>query len=228
MRLLLGLRAGLPGGAGAHGGGRRGAAEANHVTRAGGAPAGQALREAGDGAGGARSWSKLELTGCELSLSLVGDRAIRRLNRTWRKKDKATDVLSFPAGDAAQGHARAAAARGRGHLAGHGEAAGQGVRAARWRRRWRATWRTACCTCWGTTTSGPRTRRRWRAPRRQLLGESGMVGGRGAGRAGPGGSVLTAPRDGRASSADPRAPCRSAAGSLAAHRWPSRCVGRRA
>ncbi len=46
---------------------------------------------------------KLELTGCELSISLVGDHAIRRLNRTWRKKDKATDVLSFPAGDLPKG-----------------------------------------------------------------------------------------------------------------------------
>lgn len=46
---------------------------------------------------------RLELRDCELSLSLVGDRAIRRLNRTWRKKDKATDVLSFPSGDAPPG-----------------------------------------------------------------------------------------------------------------------------
>jgi probable rRNA maturation factor len=46
---------------------------------------------------------RLELKGCELSLSLVGDRAIRRLNRTWRKKDKATDVLSFPAGELPRG-----------------------------------------------------------------------------------------------------------------------------
>lgn len=46
---------------------------------------------------------KLELTGCELSISLVGDHAIRRLNRTWRKKDKATDVLSFPAGELPKG-----------------------------------------------------------------------------------------------------------------------------
>jgi rRNA maturation RNase YbeY len=32
----------------------------------------------------------------ELSLSLVTDKSIRVLNRQWRKKDKATDVLSFP------------------------------------------------------------------------------------------------------------------------------------
>jgi len=45
----------------------------------------------------------LELDGCELSVALVGDRAIRRLNRTWRRKDQATDVLSFPAGEAPRG-----------------------------------------------------------------------------------------------------------------------------
>ncbi len=35
----------------------------------------------------------------ELSLSIVDDRAIRKLNAQWRGKDKATDVLSFSAGD---------------------------------------------------------------------------------------------------------------------------------
>ena len=32
----------------------------------------------------------------ELSLELVGDRRMRRLNRTYRKKDRPTDVLAFP------------------------------------------------------------------------------------------------------------------------------------
>ena len=32
----------------------------------------------------------------ELTLAFVGDAEIRRLNRKFRKKDKATDVLSFP------------------------------------------------------------------------------------------------------------------------------------
>jgi probable rRNA maturation factor len=41
----------------------------------------------------------LKLSKCELSVTLVGDAEIRRLNRAWRKKDKATDVLSFPAGE---------------------------------------------------------------------------------------------------------------------------------
>jgi probable rRNA maturation factor len=35
----------------------------------------------------------------ELSLLVVGDRRIRALNRTWRGKDAATDVLSFPLSD---------------------------------------------------------------------------------------------------------------------------------
>ncbi|MBX5482336.1 MAG: rRNA maturation RNase YbeY [Myxococcaceae bacterium] len=50
-----------------------------------------------------RFLSKLELEDVELSISLVGDRAIRRLNRIWRHKDKATDVLSFPAGELPRG-----------------------------------------------------------------------------------------------------------------------------
>lgn len=41
----------------------------------------------------------LNLRGAELSLTLVSDRQIRALNRDWRRKDKATDVLSFPSGD---------------------------------------------------------------------------------------------------------------------------------
>lgn len=34
-----------------------------------------------------------------VSVVLVGDAAMRRLNRDWRGKDRATDVLSFPADD---------------------------------------------------------------------------------------------------------------------------------
>lgn len=38
----------------------------------------------------------MKLDRAELSLTLVTDAQIRKLNRAWRKKDKATDVLSFP------------------------------------------------------------------------------------------------------------------------------------
>lgn len=50
-----------------------------------------------------RFLEQLGLEGRELSLSLVGDRAIRRLNRTWRRIDWPTDVLSFPAGEHPRG-----------------------------------------------------------------------------------------------------------------------------
>ena len=35
-------------------------------------------------------------TGSELSIELVGDRRMRRLNHVYRKKDRTTDVLAFP------------------------------------------------------------------------------------------------------------------------------------
>ncbi len=38
----------------------------------------------------------LGLSDAELSVLFVGDRAMRTLNRTWRGRDNATDVLSFP------------------------------------------------------------------------------------------------------------------------------------
>jgi probable rRNA maturation factor len=37
--------------------------------------------------------------GWHVSVLVVGDAAIRALNRRWRRHDRATDVLSFPAGD---------------------------------------------------------------------------------------------------------------------------------
>jgi probable rRNA maturation factor len=45
----------------------------------------------------------LDLDGVELSILLTTDEAIRGLNRAWRKKDSATDVLSFPAGEPPRG-----------------------------------------------------------------------------------------------------------------------------
>ncbi len=37
------------------------------------------------------------LAQCEVSILLTGDAEIRELNRTWRRKDRPTNVLSFPA-----------------------------------------------------------------------------------------------------------------------------------
>jgi probable rRNA maturation factor len=39
----------------------------------------------------------------EVSVLLTGDEAIRTLNRQYRRKDKATDVLSFPVADTVEG-----------------------------------------------------------------------------------------------------------------------------
>ncbi|MGZ6028492.1 MAG: rRNA maturation RNase YbeY [Myxococcaceae bacterium] len=45
-----------------------------------------------------RFLAALDLEGVELSILLTGDAGIRALNRRWRRKDRPTDVLSFPAG----------------------------------------------------------------------------------------------------------------------------------
>lgn len=60
-----------------------------------------------------RMLDALDLRGVEVSVALVGDETIRGLNREWRKKDKATDVLSFPMmDDAAVGVSGASPAGG--------------------------------------------------------------------------------------------------------------------
>ena len=43
--------------------------------------------------------SILDLRDVELSVLLTDDATIRVLNREWRRKDRPTDVLSFPAGE---------------------------------------------------------------------------------------------------------------------------------
>jgi probable rRNA maturation factor len=45
---------------------------------------------------GRRLLDALDRGDAELSILLVSDRLIRRLNREWRGKDRPTDVLSFP------------------------------------------------------------------------------------------------------------------------------------
>jgi probable rRNA maturation factor len=42
---------------------------------------------------------RLRIEHLEFSLVLSNDRAIRRLNRNFRQKDRSTDILSFPAQD---------------------------------------------------------------------------------------------------------------------------------
>jgi probable rRNA maturation factor len=57
-----------------------------------GAAAGRTLRRAG-----LRFLRELGLSGGELSIVVATDAQIRRVNRAWRDRDEATDVLSFPA-----------------------------------------------------------------------------------------------------------------------------------
>ena len=56
-----------------------------------------------------------------LTIRVVGAAESRRLNRTWRNKDKPTNVLSFPADPHPRG--RATSPKGRGEESGQGEAA---------------------------------------------------------------------------------------------------------
>lgn len=42
---------------------------------------------------------RVRVSGLDLDLTFVGDARIRTLNRSFRQKDKATDVLSFPLQD---------------------------------------------------------------------------------------------------------------------------------
>jgi ssRNA-specific RNase YbeY (16S rRNA maturation enzyme) len=82
-----------------------------------------------------------------VSIALVGDAAMRRLNRRFAGKDRATDVLSFPS-DAVEGV-----------LGDIAIATGLARRQARGpvtpTQRNSASWRfTGCCTCSGTTTTG--------------------------------------------------------------------------
>src|SRR5579862_6956358 len=44
-----------------------------------------------------RAAAAMAAASAELAVMLVDDRAIRALNRNWRGKDKATNVLAFPA-----------------------------------------------------------------------------------------------------------------------------------
>jgi rRNA maturation RNase YbeY len=54
----------------------------------------------------------LRLDGAELSVVLVSDAEMRRLNRRWRRKDRPTDVLSFAQRDGAGGDPHATWSRG--------------------------------------------------------------------------------------------------------------------
>ncbi|HTW50129.1 MAG TPA: rRNA maturation RNase YbeY [Acidobacteriaceae bacterium] len=60
----------------------------------------------------------------EISVLLTTDRDIRRLNRAFRNKDKATDVLSFPAATHHRGHGEHGGGRQNGQVVRDGRDAG--------------------------------------------------------------------------------------------------------
>jgi probable rRNA maturation factor len=103
----------------------------------------------------------------ELSLSLVSDRQMRALNRKWRGKDHATDVLSFPQ---------------------HGQSVGDVVISLDTARRqareggWpisaelRRLLAHGLLHCLGHDHETPAAARRMAAAERRLLGREGLVG----------------------------------------------------
>jgi probable rRNA maturation factor len=118
---------------------------------------------------------RLDQQGRELSLLLVSDAAIRRLNREQRGKDAATDVLSFP-----QEEPRAAL-RSRGPIGdvvislptARRQAAAGGWSLAAELRRLLAH---GILHCLGHDHQRPRDARRMAEAERQLLGQDGLVG----------------------------------------------------
>src|SRR4051812_13371444 len=103
----------------------------------------------------------------ELSVFLVGDRRMRRLNRSFRGRDRPTDVLSFPQGGGLIGDvvisldtARRQARDGGWTLA----------------RELRQLLAHGILHCLGHDHGDPRQARRMAAAERRLLGAEGMVG----------------------------------------------------
>jgi probable rRNA maturation factor len=80
------------------------AIEIDIAREAGGWPAEDELRDCAEKAAGA-VFCELAITdpASELSFLFTDDASIRILNRDWRSKDKATNVLSFPAFEVAPG-----------------------------------------------------------------------------------------------------------------------------
>ncbi|MEZ5320133.1 MAG: rRNA maturation RNase YbeY [Vicinamibacterales bacterium] len=67
----------------------------------------------------------------EVGVAIVSDAAMRRLNRTYRRVDRVTDVLSFPAGGAVAGRSGPGARAGRSVLGDIAIARGVAARQAR-------------------------------------------------------------------------------------------------
>ena len=103
-----------------------------------------------------------------VSLSLVTDREMRRINRDWRKKDAPTDVLSFPLLEPGA----------LGDVVISLETARRQARAGGWAlsTELRRLLAHGIAHCRGHDHGGARGARRMAAAERQMLGEDGMVG----------------------------------------------------
>ena len=129
--------------------------------------AGRVLREAG-----VTMLRKLHLRG-ELSVALLTDSAIRRLNREWRRMDRPTDVLSFP-----QEGEGGAGARVLGDVAISLDTARRQAREGGWTlvAELRRLLAHGLLHCLGHDHELSSQARRMAAAERRLLGREGMVG----------------------------------------------------
>jgi len=103
----------------------------------------------------------------ELSVLLVGDAAMRRLNRSYRGKDRATDVLSFPQGGGVLGDVVISL-----------QTARRQAREGGWplSRELRQLVAHGILHCLGHDHEDARGAQRMAAAERRLLGTDGMVG----------------------------------------------------
>ena len=103
-----------------------------------------------------------------VSLSLVTDREMRKMNRDWRKKDQPTDVLSFPLLEPGA----------LGDVVISLETARRQARAGGWplSTELRRLLAHGLAHCRGHDHGGPREARKMAAAERRMLGEDGMVG----------------------------------------------------
>jgi probable rRNA maturation factor len=105
--------------------------------------------------------------GGELSVLLVGDARMRRLNRSYRGKDRTTDVLSFPQGDGVVGDVVISL-----------DTARRQAREGGWSlsRELRRLVAHGILHCLGHDHEDAEAARRMAAAERRLLGTDGMVG----------------------------------------------------
>ena len=119
---------------------------------------------------------RLRMADRELSVLVVTDRAIRALNKQWRAKDKATDVLSF--GLAASRKPRAARPEAIGDVVISLDTARRQAREGGWTLRveLRRLLAHGLLHCLGHDHEAAGQAKRMARAERSLLGEEGMVG----------------------------------------------------